>query len=126
MMTEIQRENLTIEDARRHVPTLQFFHEKDECYLVAGDAAKLLSWLNGREIGVRYLSNAIRDGKLHPKHAGDRNMYPFTELRMLIIRPTVGRPSEVKLSKESKDAIAEGQRKRWQRKKESPENSEAL
>ncbi len=88
-----------------------------DCY----DAARLLTWLNGRPIDIHYLSSPIQRGKLHPVRFGTRNMYPFEELKLLVVRATRGRPSDSKLSKDAKDAISAGQRRRWDKEKEQKE-----
>lgn len=113
MTDKIERQNLTVEDAKAAVPGLHFIYDGDVACLDCYDAAKLLTWLNGRAIDIHYLSSPIQRGKLRPIRFGTRNMYPFDELKLLVVRQTRGRPAESRLSKEAKDAISEGQKRRW-------------
>lgn len=117
MSEKLNREELTIEAAKAAVPGLHFVHVETDNGVVACldcyDSAKLISWINDRPVDIHYLSSPIQRGRLHPVRFGTRNMYPFDELKLLVVRQTRGRPAESRLSKEAKDAISEGQKKRW-------------
>lgn len=113
MSEKLNRDELTIEAAKAAVPGLHFIYDGDVACLDCYDSAKLLSWLNGRAIDIHYLSSPIQRGRLHPIRFGTRNMYPFDELKLLVVRQTRGRPAESTLNADAKKAISEGQKKRW-------------
>jgi hypothetical protein len=110
------KENITLEDVRAAgVDTSKYLLIDGQYWLVAADAAALISYVNdGRPIDTRYLSNPVRRGELHPKKPGMANfaLYSFDELIMLRVK-SCGRAPGATLSEEVKQRISEANKERW-------------
>jgi hypothetical protein len=123
MINLTDREKLTIEDiAKAGIETL-FINER--YWLTPANAAALLSWLNGRTVDVKYISNLVRDKRVNPWRQGRAHFsyYALDELTKIVVREHGGRPAGHKLSKVAKDSISEGQRRRWEKWKEEKEKA---
>ena len=72
--------------------TSRYFEINGQYWLLACDAALLISYINDHNVDVKYLNNPVKQGRLHPREMHDRcNLYPFDELIKIEVK-AAGRP----------------------------------
>jgi len=115
-MSDIDRES-TIENLQS--AGLSVYEHDGECWLAAGDSARLIGWLNGCIVDTKYLSNPARRGDVKFRKIGAIRLYSLMDIRKYVVKIRGPQPG-FKHSQESKNLISQKNKASWQDRHKEP------